>query len=84
MPPTDPMYCKHCYANLDQAVDSRCARCNRPFDPSRPGSYLTRPFPSRRRMVIHTLITLILATVVSAVVAGFLAIAQTKFIPSGP
>jgi hypothetical protein len=34
-------------------------------------------------MIAHTLITLVLSTIVSLVVAGFLAIAQMKFIHSG-
>jgi hypothetical protein len=77
------MFCKRCYANLDQARDGRCLRCGRRFVENDLSSYLERPFPSRVRMFVHTLITLVLATVVSAVVAGFLALAQLKFVHSG-
>jgi hypothetical protein len=53
------------------------------FDVNDPFSYLQRPFPSRRKMVVHTLTTLVLATLVSVVVAWFLALAQIKYIHSG-
>jgi hypothetical protein len=77
------MFCKRCYANLDQAMDSQCIRCGRNFDVGDPSSYLERPFPTRTRMFIHTMFMLILATVVSTAVAGFLALAQIKYIHSG-
>jgi hypothetical protein len=77
------MFCKRCYANLDQATDGRCLRCRRPFDPNQPTSYLPRPFPSRRRMIIHTIVTLILATIVSAAVAGFVAVFQSAHMHDG-
>jgi predicted amidophosphoribosyltransferase len=77
------MFCRKCYANLDQASGSRCARCGRRFDPDRPRSYLRRPFPSRLRILLHTLVTLLLATGISFVVASFLALAQLKYINSG-
>jgi hypothetical protein len=78
-----PMFCRRCYANLNQATHSRCARCNHGFNADIPASFLPRPFPSRRRMIVHTLITLVLSTLVSFVVAGFLAMAQIKYIHSG-
>jgi hypothetical protein len=34
-------------------------------------------------MIVHTVITLLLATVVSCIVAGLLSLAQLKFIHSG-
>ena len=83
MPTDSPMFCKRCYANLDQATHSRCARCGRVFNAGAPASYLSRPFPSRRRMIVHTLITLVLSTLVSFLVAGFLAFAQLNRLHSG-
>jgi hypothetical protein len=77
------MFCKRCYANLDQATYSRCVRCGHEFQAEDPSSYLERPFPSRGKMIAHTLITLVLATLVSFAVACFLALAQLKFIHSG-
>lgn len=73
------MFCRRCYADLQQAFDSRCMRCDRSFDPNDPSSYLSRPFPSRRRIIVHTVTTLILATIVSFVVAIFLSFSQMKF-----
>jgi uncharacterized paraquat-inducible protein A len=78
-----PMFCKRCYANLDQATDACCLRCGRKFLPQDSSSYLHRPFPSRIKMIVHTLITLVLATLVSFVVATILALAQLKYIHSG-
>ena len=77
------MFCRRCYADLQQAFDSRCVRCDRPFNPNEPSSYLPRPFPSRRRMIVHVVATLILATIVSVVVAGFVSVAQIKYFHSG-
>lgn len=78
-----PMFCRRCYANLNQATHCRCLRCGRKFDPDNPSSFLARPFPSRTKIIVHTLITLVLATIVSCVVAGVLAMAQIKYIHSG-
>jgi predicted amidophosphoribosyltransferase len=83
MPDEHPMFCKHCYANLNQATDSCCARCGREFQPDNPSSYLNRPFPSRLTMIGCTIATLILTTAVSFVVACLLALAQLKYIHSG-
>jgi hypothetical protein len=77
------MFCRRCYADLNQSAEARCLRCGRPFNPDQPSTYLTRPFPPRWRIIFHTLLTLILATIVSAVVAGFLAVAQLKHLHSG-
>jgi uncharacterized paraquat-inducible protein A len=77
------MFCKQCYANLNQASQAQCPRCGREFLMSDPSSYLRRPFPSRAKVFAHTLVMLVLATFVSLVVAGLLAIAQLKFIHSG-
>ena len=81
---TDPgMFCKRCYANLDQALDSRCLRCGREFSAHDAGTYLTRPFPSRGKLILHTALMLLLSTIVSVVVAGCLGLAQLKYIHSG-
>jgi hypothetical protein len=77
------MYCKRCYANLDQAIEYRCRRCGRGFRADDRNTYLSRPFPSRRKMIVHTLITLVLSTIVSFAVAAVLALAQLKYIHSG-
>ena len=80
------MFCRRCYADLQQAADRgclHCLRCKRRFDPRQPRSYLRRPFPSRRKIIVHSLITLILATIVSFCVAVFLSVAQIKYIHSG-
>jgi uncharacterized paraquat-inducible protein A len=77
------MFCKRCYANLDQATESQCARCGRAFSALDPTSYLRRPFPSRTKMVVQTVIMLVLSAVTSLVVAGCLALAQLKFVHSG-
>ena len=76
------MFCKRCYADLNQAAECRCLRCRRPFNPNEPTSYLLRPFPSRRKIIIHSLIIFILATIVSAVVAGLLSMAQNNYMNS--
>lgn len=77
------MFCKGCYADLNRATDLRCPRCRRTFDPGQPSSYLLRPFPNRRRMLVHLLITLVLATVVSGVIAIIVGLAQLKYFHSG-
>jgi predicted amidophosphoribosyltransferase len=83
MPPTNPSFCKRCYANLDQATESRCARCRRAFNPHDPRTTLARPFPPPRRVLLHTVFTLIAATIVSAVIAVMLSVAQLKYLNSG-
>ena len=83
MPPNEAMYCKRCYADLNQATEFRCARCGRRFNPSEKRTYLPRPFPSRRRIIAHTILTLILSTIVSFAIAVFLGAAQLKYIHSG-
>ncbi len=88
MPTTNPMFCKRCYADLKQSGDVGalgcffCVRCKRRFDPMDLRTYLSRPFPSRRKIIIHSIITLILATIVSIVVAGWLSVAQMKYFHS--
>jgi hypothetical protein len=83
MPSDPPIFCKRCYANLDQSTDSRCARCGRVFDASNKKTYYPQPFPSRWRIFGHLLTNLILATIVSAIIAFFLGIAQLKYLNSG-
>ena len=77
------MFCQRCYANLDKATAGRCLRCGRKFVENDPSSYLGRPFPPRGRMIMHTFMTLVLATIVSGAIAAFLALAQLKFLHSG-
>lgn len=83
MPTPDPMFCRKCYANLDQAIEGRCLRCKKPFDPANPSTYLPTPFPSRGKIIAHSVITLGLTTIVSAIVAGFLAVLQVGRMHSG-
>ena len=82
-PSNEVKYCKRCYANLDQAIALRCARCNREFDPSDARSFLTRPFPPRKRIIAHTVVMLLLATAVSFVISLFVGAAQLKYLHSG-
>ena len=77
------MFCRKCYANLDQARDFRCARCRRQFNPANPNTYLRRALPSRRKIIVHTILNLILTSIVSVVIAALLAAAQIKYIHSG-
>jgi hypothetical protein len=79
----DRKFCTRCYADLRQAIDSRCARCGTAFDPGKPSTYLPRPFPPRRRVIAHAVLTVVLATVVSFVVALVLGSAQMKYMNSG-
>lgn len=79
------MFCKRCYADLQQAADHgclHCLRCKRRFDPKESRSYLSRPFPSRRKIIMHSIINFILATIVSAIVVVFLTVAQLKYMHS--
>ena len=91
--PTNPMYCRRCYADLEQAsvyrkdthdhgppyIEFRCTRCNRPFNPDQPKTFLPRPFPPRRRIILHTVLNLLLATLISVIIAFFVATAQMRF-----
>lgn len=77
------MYCRRCYADLSQTSESRCPRCGRAFSADKPRSYLRRPFPPPLRIAGHTVLTLILATVVSFVIAGVLSLSQIQQISSG-
>ena len=77
------MFCRKCYANLDQATDFRWRRCRRQFNPASPKTYLRRPLPSRRKIIVHTILNLILTSIVSVVIAALLAAAQIKYIHSG-
>src|SRR3954463_16779494 len=65
------MYCKKCYADLSLATQPKCPGCARPFNPDNPATFLVHPFPTKKRMLFHLLITTILALGASLVVATF-------------
>ena len=66
------MYCRKCYAELDAMVeDVRCPQCGRRFDPANAGTYLARPFPDTRKIILYILATSIVSVVVAFVVATF-------------
>lgn len=73
------MYCQRCYADLRSASEPWCPTCGLGFDPRDPGTFLSRPFPSKRRIVLH----LIATTLVGVAVAGVVALFQTAMLPSG-
>ncbi len=77
------MFCKRCYANLNQATHGRCVRCGRAYDPEKPNSFLCKPFPSRTKMVVHTIITVVLGSLVAFLVAFALSILQMRYIHTG-
>ena len=65
------MYCKRCYAPLDP--ESRlCDHCGRKFDPRIAGTFLERPFPRMRTLIIQIIGT----TLVGIGVAWFVAMQQ--------
>jgi hypothetical protein len=64
------MYCRKCYTELDAASESkRCPKCNRPFDPANPRSYLARPFPGPMKIIWHIAATTIVGFVAAWIVA---------------
>lgn len=52
------MYCRKCYASLELAQEMRaCLVCQRPFDPAKPRTYLSKPFPSAWKIVWQVVLT---------------------------
>ena len=73
------MYCKRCYADLTLATETWCRSCGRLFNPNDSSSFLTKPFPRRRKIIFQIIFTTILGILVAFVVAMF----QQPLIPSG-
>lgn len=63
------MYCHRCYADLRQATLRRCPNCLRPFDPDNPSTYLVRPFPTKKRIALHLVLTTLVGIAAAFVVA---------------
>ncbi len=63
------MYCRKCYADLGECADVKCPKCGLHFDPQVPGTYLRRPFPRGRWIVLHLLLTTALGFAAAFVVA---------------
>ncbi len=61
------MYCKRCYAPLTVAEAPRCPNCQRLFDPTKPKTFLQRPFPSAGKIVIQ-----IFGTTIVGIAAAYL------------
>jgi hypothetical protein len=62
------MFCRKCYSLLTPDIP-RCSKCNRPFSPDNPRSFLARPFPPRIRILWHLILTTALAVFAAYVVA---------------
>jgi hypothetical protein len=66
------MFCKHCYTRLDPETEpKRCPRCRRRFDPMRPRTYLTRPFPGKWEIFWMIIKTSAVGFVVAYIIAFF-------------
>ena len=65
------MYCRRCYAPLDAGGD-RCGHCGRKFDREDGRTFLHRPFPRGRKILIQIIGT----TLVGMAVAWFVAMQQ--------
>jgi hypothetical protein len=66
------MYCRKCYAKLDEVTESsQCPWCGRIFDRTLPASYLARPFPSVRKIIVQGVATIIIGFLAAGVVAMF-------------
>ena len=63
------MFCRRCYAPLNVNESPRCPNCGRLFDPTKPLTFLQRPFPSGRKMVVHLVATTFLGIVAAYVIA---------------
>jgi len=75
------MYCKKCYYKLDPSDAAGCCpNCGRAFTAADRRTWLTRPFPSWRRMVLQILLTTLIGGAIAYVVAAFQIAA---FVPSG-
>jgi hypothetical protein len=55
------MRCRTCGYDLHELRDPRCPECGRGFDPADPRTFLSRPFPARRRLVQALLALLLLS-----------------------
>ena len=62
-------YCRRCYASLANAAYDRCAKCSLPFDEEDPKTYLTRPFPPVRSIVVNVVTATIVGVGVAVIVA---------------
>ena len=66
------MYCRKYYAKLDPASEAyHCPQCHRGFDPSKPSTYLARPFPGMWKIMGYILGTTIVSIIVASIVAFF-------------
>jgi hypothetical protein len=65
------MYCLRCYADLRQVPDHWCPTCGLGFDRNDPKTFLARPFPRKRRIVLQLVLTTLLGILVAGVVATF-------------
>ena len=71
------MYCRKCYAKLDQAPFDpltdfhNCPQCNRAFDPANKSTYLARPFPGIARIIRYVIATTIVSLIVAFIVSFF-------------
>jgi hypothetical protein len=65
------MYCRRCYAPL-ASQGERCDKCGRKFDPADARTFLHRPFPRGRKILMQIIGT----TLVGAGVAFVIAIQQ--------
>ena len=63
------MFCRRCYAPLRADDAPRCPACGRLFDPAKPLTFLQRPFPSGRRIVVHLVATTVLGIVAAFVIS---------------
>lgn len=63
------MYCRKCYADLRNTSEGRCPNCRLAFDPDNPATFLSRPFPTKKRMILHLLLTTIVGIGAAFVVA---------------
>lgn len=66
---TPSMFCRNCYTDLSRVEGDRCGKCGKPFDRSKPRSYLARPFPRVREIVGSVILTTLFAVVVAWVVS---------------
>ena len=66
------MYCQKCYTNLAFTADfCICPKCRRPFDPANPRTFLARPFPKTKKIIMQIVFTTVIAALVAFVVAFF-------------
>ncbi|HUB25348.1 MAG TPA: hypothetical protein VL992_07950 [Tepidisphaeraceae bacterium] len=66
------MYCRKCFARLDENAElGKCPTCGKRFDPDRPGTYLSRPFPDAGKAIRYLIITSIISLVFAFIVATF-------------